>query len=74
MVVMLMALGGIIQNWDASGRVAKWATELMGHHITYIPNMAIKSQVLADFFTGRRRPKPRRPQAASSTGSCTSMA
>jgi hypothetical protein len=50
MVVMSSALGDIIQNQDALGRVAKWATELVGHHITYVPRMAIKLQVLADFF------------------------
>lgn len=48
-VVTSAVLSEIIQNWDASGRVAKWATELMKHHITYVPRMAIKSQVLADF-------------------------
>ena len=30
--------------------MAKWATELMGCHVTYVPRTAIKSQVLADFI------------------------
>jgi hypothetical protein len=30
--------------------VAKWAIELMGHHITYVPRKAIKSQILANFI------------------------
>jgi ribonuclease HI len=47
------ALGEIIKNRDALGRVAKWATELMKHHITYVPRTAIKSQVLADFVAER---------------------
>lgn len=48
-VVMASALlGDVVQNRDASGRVMKWAIELMGCHITYVPRTAIKSQVLAD--------------------------
>jgi hypothetical protein len=38
-----------IQNQDMTGRIAKWAVELMGEGITYAPRKAIKSQVLADF-------------------------
>lgn len=37
MVVMSATLGEIIQNQDTSGRVAKWAMELMRHHVTYVP-------------------------------------
>jgi hypothetical protein len=33
----------------ASGRVAKWAVEIMGETISFAPQKAIKSQVLADF-------------------------
>ena len=44
-------LGDIIRNRDAAGRISKWALELMGHDIRYIPRTAIKSQVLADFVT-----------------------
>jgi hypothetical protein len=43
-------LGEIAQNWEASGRIAKWAVELMGETLTYAPRKAIKSQVLADFL------------------------
>ena len=50
MVVASTPLGDVIQNCDAYGRVAKWAIELMGCHITYIPRTAVKSQVLADFI------------------------
>ena len=39
----------MIRNQDATGRIAKWALELMGPGITYAPRTAIKSQVLADF-------------------------
>ena len=50
MVVVSAPLGDVVQNHDASGRMAKWATELMGFHITYVLRTAIKSQVLADFI------------------------
>jgi hypothetical protein len=49
-VVASALLSNVIQNHDAFGRVAKWATELMGCHITYVLRKAIKSQVLADFI------------------------
>jgi ribonuclease HI len=45
----LYGLGGILQNADAAGRVAKWSVELMGRGITYTPQEAIKSQALVDF-------------------------
>ena len=34
MVVASALLGDVVQNHDATGCVAKWATELMGCHIT----------------------------------------
>jgi ribonuclease HI len=42
-------LGEIIQCREASGRIAKWAAEIMGETISFAPRKAIKSQVLADF-------------------------
>ena len=48
-VMMSFPLGEVIQNRDATGRIAKWALKLMGQGISYAPWMAIKSQVLADF-------------------------
>ena len=51
MVVTLFPLGDIVLNRDAAGRISKWALELMGHDIRYIPRTAIKSQVLMDFVT-----------------------
>ena len=33
----------IIRNRDAMGRISKWALELMGHDMMYIPRTAIKS-------------------------------
>ena len=48
-VVTSYPLGDIVRNHDAAGRISKWALELMGHDIRYIPHTAIKSQVLMDF-------------------------
>jgi hypothetical protein len=43
-------LGELFRNPKASVRIAKWAAELSGYHITFEPRTAIKSQVLADFI------------------------
>jgi ribonuclease HI len=53
-------LGKLFRNLEASVRIAKWATELFGYHITFEPRTTIKSQVLADFivdWTGPTRPQ-----------------
>jgi hypothetical protein len=42
-------LGEIIQCREASGRIAKWAVEIMDETISFAPRKAIKSQVLVDF-------------------------
>ena len=42
-------LNDIINNRDATGRIANWAIELLPFGIIYKPQRAIKSQVLADF-------------------------
>ena len=49
-VVISGPLADIIQNWEATGRIAKWAIELGAYHIKYEPRTAIKSQALADFI------------------------
>ena len=48
-VVSSFPLGEIIQNQEASGRIAKWAIELMGEALSFAPRKAVKSQVLVDF-------------------------
>ena len=48
-VITSYPLGDIIHNCDTTGQISKWALELMGHDIRYIPRIAIKSQTLADF-------------------------
>ena len=49
-IVMSFPLGEVVQNWDATGRIMKWALELMGQGISYAPRTAIKSPVLVDFI------------------------
>jgi hypothetical protein len=49
-VVSSFSLGEIVQNREASGRIAKWALELMGKTLSYALHKAIKSQVLVDFL------------------------
>jgi ribonuclease HI len=47
---VILPLGEIIQCREASGRIAKWAVELIGETLSFAPRKAIKSQVLADFL------------------------
>jgi hypothetical protein len=47
-VVSSFPLGEIIQCREASGRIVKWAVELMGETLSFTPRKAIKSQVLVD--------------------------
>ena len=49
-VVSKAPLGDIINNADATGRVAKWGIELAVFDISYKPRTAIKSQGLMDFI------------------------
>jgi hypothetical protein len=49
-VVSSFPLGEKAQNREASGRIAKWAAELMGETLSHASRKAIKSQVLADFL------------------------
>jgi hypothetical protein len=39
----------IVTNRLTTGRITKWALDLMGLDITYVPQTVIKSQALADF-------------------------
>ena len=50
MVMTSFPLSEVVQNRDATGRITKWALELLGQGISYAPWMAIKSQVLANFI------------------------
>jgi ribonuclease HI len=48
-VVTSYGLGEIVENCLTVGRIAKWALELMGLDITYVPQTAIKFQALVDY-------------------------
>ncbi|GJW03690.1 reverse transcriptase domain-containing protein [Tanacetum coccineum] len=41
-------IGQVLNNLEASVRLAKWAIELRAYGITYVPRVAIKGHVLAD--------------------------
>ncbi|GKD33863.1 reverse transcriptase domain-containing protein [Tanacetum coccineum] len=43
-------IGQVLNNSGASGRLEKWAVELGAYGITYVPRVAVKGQVLADFL------------------------
>ena len=43
MVVTSFPLGDIVRNRDTVGWISKWALELMGHDIRYIPRTTITS-------------------------------
>ncbi|GJY35548.1 reverse transcriptase domain-containing protein [Tanacetum coccineum] len=43
-------IGQVLNNSGASGRLAEWAVELGAYGITYVPRVAVKGQVLADFL------------------------
>ena len=49
-VITSFPLGEVVRNRDAVGRISKWAVELMGYDVKFIPHTAIKSQALADFI------------------------
>ena len=49
-VVSSAPLGDIIQNREATWRVAKWAIELGPHGLKYMPRTTINSQALVDFI------------------------
>jgi hypothetical protein len=43
-------LGEILNNREATGKIAKWAIELSMHDIVCKPRTAIKAQALSDFI------------------------
>jgi hypothetical protein len=50
-VITSFRLREIIGNQLTTGRITKWALELMGLDIAYVPQTAIKSQTLTEFVT-----------------------
>jgi hypothetical protein len=49
-VVTSFPLRAILHNSNATGNIAKWATELAEFQLEFQPHHAVKSQVLADFI------------------------
>jgi hypothetical protein len=43
-------LGEILNNREATGKIAKWAIELSMYDIVYKPRTAMKAQTLSDFM------------------------
>ena len=52
-------LSDILNNSEATGRVAKWGIELSPWDITYKARDVLKSQVLADFIPEWTEVRPR---------------
>jgi hypothetical protein len=44
-----LTLGKILNNREATGKIAKWAIELSMYDIIYKPRIAMKAQALSDF-------------------------
>jgi hypothetical protein len=57
-------LGEILNNREATGKIARWAIELSMYNIVYKPRTAIKAQALSDFVvegtTTQKPPKERK--------------
>jgi hypothetical protein len=49
-VVSSYPLRAILHNANATGNIAKWATELAEFKLDFVSRHAVKSQVLADFI------------------------
>jgi hypothetical protein len=50
LVVSDFPLTDILHNWDATGRISKWAIELGALTLDFKPRTAINSQALVDFM------------------------
>ncbi|GKA45609.1 reverse transcriptase domain-containing protein [Tanacetum coccineum] len=55
----------VLNNSGALGRLAKWAVELGAYAITYVPRVAVKDQVLADFLADTLTKINATPEVAS---------
>ena len=49
MVLTQHPLQALLRKSDYTGRIAKWGTKLGAYDVKYMPQTAIKKQVLADF-------------------------
>ena len=49
-VLTQLPLQALLRKFDYTGRIAKWGTKLGAYDVKYMPQTAIKKQVLADFL------------------------
>jgi len=64
-VVMDFPLGDILHNRDATGRISKWAVELVALELKFTPRTAIKSQAQVDFLAEWRENQVPTPPSIS---------
>jgi hypothetical protein len=57
-VLTSVPLKKALTNFEASGRLLKWALELSEYNISYQSRTALKSQILADFVAEYTVPAP----------------
>ncbi|GKB61259.1 reverse transcriptase domain-containing protein [Tanacetum coccineum] len=64
-VITDIPIGQVLNNSGASRRLAKWAIELGAYGITYVPRVAVKGQVLADFLSDTSTEINAKPEVVS---------
>ena len=72
-VVTLYPLEDIIHNRDAMGWISKWALELMGHDMRYIPIPPLNPRLSQILSPNGQRYSYRPWMSPTSIGQCTSM-
>ena len=71
-VITSFPLGEVVRNRNAVGRISKWAVELMGYDIKFVPRTTIKSQPWPISSPSGPKSKPRPQRSLTSTGPFTS--
>jgi hypothetical protein len=61
-VVLSFPLGEIIQCREASGRIAKWAVEIMGETISFAPRKAVLADFVAEWVDTQLPAAPIQPE------------
>ena len=73
LVITSFPLGDIVRNCDTARRISKWALELMGHDIKYIPAPLLSLRLSRTLSPKGRRSSSRPQTSPTSTRRCTSM-
>jgi hypothetical protein len=71
-IIISFPLGEVVHSRDATRRISKWALELMGCNIKYVPRTTIKSQAGPTLLPSGRRSKPRLQMSPMNTEPYTS--